>query len=243
MLLKMEGIDKSFDEKHPLLEGISFVVDAGDFVGIVGQNGAGKSTILKMLNGLLPFDKGELLFDGRSYSDLTPRQKRVWSKEVCYIFQNANLLGNQTVNYHLNLVYRLEGKRPDKAKIAEICRFMGIEQLRKQRCQSLSGGQAQKVAIAMALLGQAKVLLCDEISAALDATSEAEIFELLQRLNQKEGLTVIMISHNLSLIKKVCRRVLFLEDGHISKELKPAHQESALDASDYYDFAERFLQA
>ena len=242
MLLKMEGIEKSFDEK-PLLENLSLEVEKGDFLGIVGQNGAGKSTILKILNGFVPFDKGEIVYDGRAFSTLTLKEKRAWSKKICYIFQNANLLGNQTVNYHLNLVYRLDGKRPDKIRIAEVCDFMGISDLRKQTCQSLSGGQAQKVAIAMALLGQAHVLLCDEISSALDAKSETEIFQLLEHLNKEEGLTILMISHNLSLIKKVCRRVLFLKDGHMSKEVTPRSSESDFDASDYYAFAERVLQA
>lgn len=243
MLLEVEQLEQSFAGQAPLLEDLSFQLNEGEILGLVGQNGSGKSTLLKLLAGLLPLEKGQIRFQNQDLSQLTPKQRRSWSKQICYIFQNANLLGNQTVNYHLNLVYRLEGKKADKERIQEVCDFMGISNLRKQKAGSLSGGQAQKVAIAMALLGQAKILLCDEISSALDTKSETEIFQLLQDLNKNQGLSIILISHNLSLVKNVCQRVLFLEDGRLEKEVRPRTSSQVFDTSDYYPFAERFLES
>ncbi len=239
MILELTNIAKQFSDVQ-LLKNISFTVSKQEIVGIVGENGAGKSTILKMINSLVSPDSGRITYNNVAISDFTEMELRHYRKSVVYIFQNANLLENKTVQYHLELIDKLNGQKPNQNKIDEILAYVNISHLRKRKCGLLSGGEKQKVAIAMALLQSPTILLCDEISSALDAKSEQEIFHLLKRLNEDHQIAIIMVSHNLSLVKSMCDKIVLLREGttHILQNKK---QPLANIKNDYYQLVEEYF--
>lgn len=233
MLLNLTNVSKTYPQANFKLNGITFQVNPGDCLGLIGQNGTGKSTLLKLMNGLVQPDQGQVTYLGQDIAELSPAQQRTMRQEVIYIFQQANLLGGESVLYHLKLVYRLKKQAPDAAAIKRVLVFMGLEDLKDLPCRHLSGGQQQKVAIAMAMLQEPKVLLCDEITSALDAKSEQEIFDLLARWRQETGIAIVLISHNLTLLKQFCDQVFILEDSQLSDPIIPVKGD-VLTPSDAY---------
>lgn len=241
MIINFNNVSKKYKDSDFFLENISFDIEKNEVVGIIGKNGSGKSTILKMACGLIPYEKGEIYYENRRLSSLTQSQKRDVQKNVAYIFQNANLLEGESVYYHLALPYRLSGSKINEAEIANMLSFMNLSPLKKVRCRNLSGGQKQKVAIAMALLQKPKVLLCDEISSSLDTNSEREIYELLLELKEKMEISLLVVSHNLSVLKKLCDRVLILDEGTIKEVLTPKKQEGTQPELEYFRYVKEFL--
>ncbi|TYL22967.1 ATP-binding cassette domain-containing protein, partial [Streptococcus pyogenes] len=138
----------------------------GEIVGLIGSNGTGKSTILKMINGLMSCDQGHIYYQGQELKELSASQLRQMRKDIAYIFQHHNLLPGETVFYHLSLVYKLNHQKVDHEAIDDILDFLGLTRVKQVKCHSLSGGQQQKVAIAMAILQKPRLILCDEISSA-----------------------------------------------------------------------------
>lgn len=184
-----------------------------------------------MSNKLINPDKGSIIFNGKDISTFSEEELRDYRKNVVYIFQNANLLENKSVYYHLSLVYKLNKEKVNEEEINEIIKFMDIERLKDSYCRELSGGQKQKVAIAMAILQKPKVLLCDEISASLDTDAEKEIFNLLEKIIKKYSISVLLISHNLNVLKNFSDRILFIEDNTIKDIIVPKK-----DIDDNYDY-------
>ena len=162
-------------------------------------------------------------------------------KNLAYIFQHSNLIDNKTVYYHLSLVYKLNKVPVDKKKIDDILDFMNITRLKNSLCGSLSGGEQQKVAIAMALLQEPEVLLCDEISSALDTNSEKEIFALLNKLRTTTDISIVMISHSLSLLKNFCDRVVVIDDSTVKDIVVPNKNAKDDYDSNYYNYVKEFL--
>lgn len=241
MLLDLNNVKKTYPDANFSLSDISFGVNPKDCIGLIGQNGTGKSTILKLMCGLVPYDSGQITYQGQDLLSLTPDQLRTMRKEVAYIFQQANLLEGETVLYHLKLVYALRQEKPDWTEIDRILTFMRLTDLKTVACRNLSGGQKQKVAIAMAILQKPKVLLCDEISSALDANSEQEIFDLLDQLRQETDIAIVMISHNLSLLKNFCDQVLILDKGTIAERLTPVRSEHGDRDHHYLTYLKEFF--
>ena len=183
MIVQLKNVSKQYKDANFKLENISFDINKKEVIGIIGRNGTGKSTILKMINGIVSYDSGDILYKNSSIKNMDASTLRNTRKNLAYIFQHSNLIDNKSVYYHLSLVYKLNKVSVDKKKIDDILEFMNITRLKNSLCGSLSGGEQQKVAIAMALLQEPEVLLCDEISSALDTNSEKEIFALLNTLD------------------------------------------------------------
>ncbi|MFM1524289.1 MULTISPECIES: ATP-binding cassette domain-containing protein [Helcococcus] len=244
MILKFENVAKKFNNSNNNFElrNISFELKEKEVLGIIGKNGAGKSTILKMANSLVKKDSGKIFYGDKSLDEMSSHQIREMNKDVVYIFQDANLLDNKTVYYHLKLVYKLSNQKVDDQKIDEILRFMQIEELKYSYCIYLSGGQKQKVAIAMAILQKPKVLLCDEISASLDTNSEREIFTLLNKIIVNSDISILLISHNLNILKNFCDRILFLEDGKINTSIIPKKNDETF-TDNYFENIKEYLNA
>lgn len=221
MIISLENVSKKYPKSKFELTDISFNINKKEVIGIIGKNGTGKSTILKMINGLIPYDNGIILYKNKSLKDMNESELRKMRKNVSYIFQNANLLEGETVFYNLSLVYKINKQKVDKVEISKILDFMGISRLKNTLCRNISGGQQQKVAIAMSLLQNPEILLCDEISSALDANSEKEIFDLLIKLKNNTDISIIIISHNLSILKNFCDKVIIIEDSTIKDIIKP----------------------
>lgn len=241
MIIQLKDVGKTYPKANFRLEGIHCAVARGDWIGLIGQNGSGKSTILKMMNGLVLPDQGQVLYQDQDTTDLSAHQQRQMRKAVAYIFQQANLLEGETVLYHLKLVFALAKVPIDWTKIDETLALMKLTQLKHVACRDLSGGQQQKVAIAMAILQDPQVLLCDEITSALDANSEQEIIELLSQLRATRQLAIVMISHNLSLLKNFCDQVWVLDKGSLVETITPQAAKSKDPNQDYLNYIKEFL--
>lgn len=222
------------------MENVNIKLNENEVVGLIGQNGSGKSTLLKMMNQLEKQDAGQLYFDGNQVNLDDEVELRALRKKVAYIFQSGHLLEKQSVYYHLGLVYKLNKEKVNEKEIDEILSFFSLENHKKSKVYYLSGGQKQKVAIAMAILSKPKVLLCDEISSQLDYKSENEIFELLKKIKEKYHLSFVVVSHNLSVLKNFCDRVYVINDNTITKEIFPNHNNQILTNS-YHEFVEEYL--
>lgn len=241
MVMRINSVSKRYPSSRFALEKLSFTIGSSEAIGIIGKNGSGKSTLLKMLNGLIPCDQGEIYYRNQAMSSMNDAEKREMRKKVAYIFQNANLLDGESVLYHLKLVYKLQGQKVDHGSIYEMLSFLQISHLKHLQCRDLSGGQKQKVAIAMALLQKPEILLCDEISASLDAKSEKEIFDLLLHLKTSSEISLVIVSHNLSVLKNVCDRVLILSDGTFLDCIHPIRSKGPDTDQDYFDHVKEYL--
>ena len=241
MIVQLKNVSKQYKDANFKLENISFDINKKEVIGIIGRNGTGKSTILKMINGIVSYDSGDILYKNSSIETMDASTLRKTRKNLAYIFQHSNLIDNKTVYYHLSLVYKLNKVSVDKKKIDDILEFMNITRLKNSLCGSLSGGEQQKVAIAMALLQEPEVLLCDEISSALDTNSEKEIFALLNKLRTTTDISIVMISHSLSLLKNFCDRVVVIDDSTIKDIVVPNKNAKDDYDSNYYNYVKEFL--
>ena len=241
MIVQLKNVSKQYKDANFKLENISFNINKKEVIGIIGRNGTGKSTILKMINGIVSYDSGDILYKNSSIKSMDASTLRHTRKNLAYIFQHSNLIDNKSVYYHLSLVYKLNKVSVDKKKIDDILEFMNITRLKNSLCGSLSGGEQQKVAIAMALLQEPEVLLCDEISSALDTNSEKEIFALLNKLRTTTDISIVMISHSLSLLKNFCDRVVVIDDSTIKDIVVPNKNAKDDYDSNYYNYVKEFL--
>ena len=241
MIVQLKNVSKQYKDANFKLENISFDINKKEVIGIIGRNGTGKSTILKMINGIVSYDSGDILYKNSSIKNMDASTLRNTRKNLAYIFQHSNLIDNKTVYYHLSLVYKLNKVSVDKKKIDDILEFMNITRLKNSLCGSLSGGEQQKVAIAMALLQEPEVLLCDEISSALDTNSEKEIFALLKKVRTTPDISIVMISHSLSLLKNFCDRVVVIDDSTIKDIVVPNKNAKDDYDSNYYNYVKEFL--
>lgn len=239
--MRINSVSKRYPSSSFALEKLSFTIGTSDAIGIIGKNGSGKSTLLKMLNGLVPYDQGEIIYRDKSLTSMNDAEKREMRKKVAYIFQNANLLEGESVFYHLTLIDKLRGQKIDHGAIDEMLSFLRISHLKHLPCRDLSGGQKQKVAIAMALLQKPEILLCDEISASLDAKSEKEIYDLLLHLKSTSDISLVIVSHNLSVLKNVCDRVLLLSDGTFMESIEPIRSKGVDTDQDYFEHVKEYL--
>lgn len=195
---------------------------------------------MKMANYLVKPDEGSIIYNGFPLESMKQNELRNLRKEVSYIFQEANLLENKTVYYHLSLIYKINKIKIDEESINNILDFMDIKRLKNSYCRELSGGQKQKVAIAMAILQNPKILLCDEISSALDNDAEKEIFDLLNKIIIEKDISVLIISHNLNVLKNFCDKILFIENNTIKDIIYPKKGGNKYD-DNYYENVVRFL--
>ncbi|SUN46487.1 ABC transporter ATP-binding protein [Streptococcus dysgalactiae] len=194
-----------------------------------------------MINGLMSYDQGHIYYQGQELKELLASQLRQMRKDIAYIFQHHNLLPGETVFYHLSLVYKLNHQKVDHEAIDDILDFFGLARVKEVKCRSLSGGQQQKVAIAMAILQKPRLILCDEISSALDTNSEREIFDLLASLRDQYGISVLMIAHHLSVLKQYGDRVMILDYQTIAETVVPVKTASHQLETDYVSQVKEFL--
>lgn len=220
-MIEIKNVCKSFGESE-VLKDISISINEGEIYGIIGHSGAGKSTLLRCINGLESYDCGSVQVMGQEVSKLSPRELRQFRKELGMIFQNFNLLKRKTV--YENIALPLEVWGYSKAKISirvkELLKLVGLEDKINQKPSQLSGGQKQRVAIARALALNPKILLCDEATSALDPKITKDILALLLKINKELGITIVIVTHQMEVIKEVCEKVALLEGGNIKLEGK-----------------------
>ena len=216
-LLEMKNIKKSFNGVE-VLKDISLTVDKGEVLGIIGPSGSGKSTLLRCINGLEKYDSGSLKVDGIEVKDRSEEELRHLRKEMGMIFQSFSLVGRRNVAKNVALPMKCwkYPKDEQERKVDELLELVGISEKKFVRPDNLSGGQKQRVAIARALTLNPKILLCDEATSALDPKTTQSVLDLLQDINKKLGITIVIVTHQMEVIRSCCDTVSILENGKIS---------------------------
>ena len=222
-IIQIQHLNKTFGEGATAvhaLEDINLSVEKGEIFGIIGLSGAGKSTLVRCMNLLERPTDGSVIVDGQDMTSLTDKQLRKARQSISMIFQHFNLLMQRTALDNICFPLELIGtKRADAvARARELLKIVGLEERENAYPAQLSGGQKQRVAIARALATNPKVLLCDEATSALDPTTTISILELLKELNSKLGVTVVVITHQMSVIEEICHRVAILDHGVVAEQ-------------------------
>lgn len=223
-MIKLENIKKNFGDLS-VLRGISIEIQDRQIYGIIGQSGAGKSTLLRCINGLETYDSGSITVNGAPVSFENKNELRKLQKKMGMIFQNFNLLNRLDVYDNVALPMKFWGmktKTPEaEKKIRGLIELVGLGDKIHARPRELSGGQKQRVAIARALVLDPEILLCDEATSALDPGITREILALLQKINRELGITIIVVTHQMEVVKQICEQVAFIKDGSVIAEGKP----------------------
>ena len=218
-MIKISNLTKKYNNDVVALNGVTLSVDKGDIYGIIGLSGAGKSTLVRCINLLEQPTSGIIEIDGVDLTKLSKKDLRVKRKEISMIFQNFNLL--QQKNVLQNVLFPLQISNNDKQyslkKAKDLLKMVDLSDKLDSYPSQLSGGQKQRVAIARALACDPKVLLCDEPTSALDPQTTASILQLLKTINQKLNITIIMITHQMSVVEKICNKVAILSEGKVAE--------------------------
>ena len=222
-IITIQNLSKTFgdgDGAVRALKNISLTVETGEIFGIIGLSGAGKSTLVRCINLLERPSAGTVTVAGREMTSLPPKELRLARRDVTMIFQGFNLLMQRNCLKNVCFPMELWGIRGEAARkrAMELLDLVGLSDKAASYPAQLSGGQKQRVAIARALATNPKVLLCDEATSALDPTTTASILELLKDLNRQLGVTVVVITHQMSVIEEVCARVAILDEGEIVEQ-------------------------
>ncbi len=201
---------------HALVD-INFKVNTGEIYGVVGYSGAGKSTLIRCVNQLESVSAGQVIVDGKDLTALTAPELRVTKKSIGMIFQHFNLLNSKTIytNVAMPLILNKTPKNEIQKRVVELLEFVGLSDKTSQYPDQLSGGQKQRVGIARALATNPSILLCDEATSALDPQTTESILELLRKINKEYNITILLITHEMSVIRDVCHKVAVMENGKI----------------------------
>ena len=223
-MIELKHVSKTYDSGAnggvDALKDVSLTIEDGDIYGIIGMSGAGKSTLVRCINLLERPTKGEIIVDGQRLDTMTPAQLRAARRNITMIFQHFNLLMQRTCLRNVCFPMEISGvKRADAEKRGrELLELVGLPDKADAYPAQLSGGQRQRVAIARALASQPEVLLSDEATSALDPMTTQAILNLLKDINRRLGITVILITHEMAVIRQICDRVTILDGGRIAEE-------------------------
>ena len=209
------NIRKTFEGGIEVLKDINFSIEKGDIYGLVGRSGAGKSTLLRCINGLTGYDSGSLKVYDKEVKLFSEKELREFRKNIGMIFQHFSLLERKSVYHNVAIPMECWGysKKEIREKVMELLKLVGLEEKADVKPRQLSGGQKQRVAIARALAMEPSILLCDEATSALDPNTTNSILELLYRINRDMGITVVMVTHQMEVVRQICRNMAIIEDG------------------------------
>jgi D-methionine transport system ATP-binding protein len=215
-LIVVKNLDKFFG-KEKVLNNISLEINKGDIFALVGHSGAGKSTLLRCMNGLENYGIGSLKVFDKEIKELKKDELRKFRKDVGMIFQHFSLMQRKTVYENVALpmqLWKYDAKEIDR-KVMELLKLVGLSKKKDAYPSQLSGGQKQRVAIARALTLDPKILLSDEATSALDPNTTASILELLKKINKKLGITIVIVTHEMDVVKSIAQKAVLLEHGNI----------------------------
>lgn len=216
-MIEIQNLCKSFGSLE-VLKNISLTINDGEIYGLVGRSGAGKSTLLRCINGLESYDSGSLKINGEEVREKSKSEIRALRRDIGMIFQQFSLIGRRTVYQNVALpmkCWKMSKEQQDR-RVRELLELVQISDKINERPGTLSGGQKQRVAIARALTMEPKILLCDEATSALDPKTTHSVLELLRDINRKLHLTIVVVTHQMEVVRDVCDTISILEDGRIS---------------------------
>ena len=219
-MIELRDVTKQFQTKqHTViaLDKVSLKIEKGDIFGIIGYSGAGKSTLLRMVNGLEKPNEGDVIVAGKRIKDLTENELNQLRKKIGMVFQQFSLLETRTVfqNIALPLVLLRKNKSDIAQRVEELLDFVDLKDKKDVPVNKLSGGQKQRVGIARALATNPEILLCDEATSALDPKTTQSILKLLKKINQNFGITILLITHEMEVVKEICNKMAVMEHGEI----------------------------
>lgn len=215
-MIEINNVGKKFGETE-VLRDVSLTIKKGEIYGIIGHSGAGKSTLLRCINGLETYSEGSIKVNEKEVKKLSQNQLMAFRKDLGMIFQHFSLLERRDVYDNVALPLECWGydKKSIDTRVKELLDLVGLQDKAKSRPKELSGGQKQRVAIARALALNPEVLLCDEATSALDPNTTKSILSLLREINAKLGITIIMVTHQMEVVKEVCQKVAIMEGGEV----------------------------
>ncbi|MBQ0041921.1 MAG: ATP-binding cassette domain-containing protein [Lachnospiraceae bacterium] len=221
--IEIRNLSKKFQIKGQQIVALSEInlnIEKGDIFGIIGMSGAGKSTLVRSINFLEKPTEGEILIDGVNLAELSARELRKKRSEIGMIFQSFNLLEQKNVLDNICFPLEINGIRKKEArkKAKELLAVVKLEDKEKAYPSQLSGGQKQRVAIARALATDPKILLCDEATSALDPQTTEAILNLLREINERLGITIVIITHQMSVVTDICKKVAIIDSGRLVEE-------------------------
>lgn len=244
-MIHFESVSKQYNTGNqgpPALSDVNLTIQSKECFGVIGESGAGKSTLLRMINALEEPTSGKVIVDGVDVHNLSDKALQAHRSDVGMVFQQFNLLGNKTVEE--NILLPLELHMHDEAlDIDHVLDFVGLKDKRKAYPAELSGGQKQRVGIARALVTKPSLLLCDEPTSALDQVTTDEIVALLKRANQMFDMTILIVTHELDVVKQLCDRVAVMEKGRLVSLIDVNKKASPYTDMDYKSRASEVLQA
>ena len=221
-LIELNHLTKTFKGKTQTIEALKDInlhIEQGDIYGIIGLSGAGKSTLVRCINFLERPTSGSVVIDGKDLASLSPKELRQLRQQVSMIFQHFNLLQQRDVRGNIAFAMEIAGvKRADIDKrIDELLEIVGLTDRQHNYPSQLSGGQQQRVAIARALANNPKIILCDEATSALDPQTTTSILSLLRKINRELGITIVIITHEMSVVESTCTHVAIIDDGQLAE--------------------------
>ncbi len=221
-IIQIQNVTKTFAGKDggvEALKGITLDIERGDICGIIGMSGAGKSTLVRCLNFLERPTTGTVFIEGRDLSGMSEKELRQTRTEIAMIFQHFNLLMQRNVLDNVRFPMEIVGVKKAEARkrAMELLEIVGLSEKAKSYPAQLSGGQKQRIAIARALANNPRILLCDEATSALDPTTTKSILQLLQQINQDFGITIVIITHEMSVVQEICSHVAIIDNGELAE--------------------------
>ena len=221
--IEFREITKIFKQKKArikALDHVSMTIEPGEIVGIIGYSGAGKSTLVRMINGLDTPSSGELLLDETNIVGMSERKLRSIRRNIGMIFQQFNLMSSRTAAGNIEYPLQLQGvgKQERAKRVQELLDFVGLGDKGKSYPEQLSGGQKQRVGIARALATNPSLLLADEATSALDPTTTQEVLDLLRRVNKEFGITIVVITHEMEVVRSIADKVAVMENGRVVEQ-------------------------
>jgi D-methionine transport system ATP-binding protein len=222
-MIEVRGLSKTFvtkDAQIEALQDISLSIQTGDIYGIIGMSGAGKSTLVRCLNYLERPTAGTVEIQGEDLGSLSEKELRMRRRDIAMIFQHFNLLMQKNVVDNICFPLDIAGvpKKEARKRAEELLEIVGMSEKAKAYPSQLSGGQKQRVAIARALAANPKILLCDEATSALDPQTTQSILQLLKQINKEYGITIVIITHEMAVVREICSHVAIINDGHLVEQ-------------------------
>ncbi|MEY8598161.1 methionine ABC transporter ATP-binding protein [Mammaliicoccus lentus] len=239
-MYKLENVSKKYRGKFAV-ENLSFSVASGSITGIVGKSGSGKTTLLKLLNFIEKPTEGKIIFDEQEINKLSKKVIRKYKERIGMVFQHYNLLNNLNVYQNIALPLKIiNAENEDRVK--ELIQFVGLEDKMSDYPSKLSGGEKQRVALARSLVRNPDILLCDEATSSLDENNTEEIIKMLKKINKEYSITIIFVTHELSVVKQLCEEVFVMEDGKLLDIIENKNRSIEKNTGTYLENVKRSIE-